>query len=61
MYTYMIRLCSATHDSEKAIKLFNELESGGYVEHCIVYNAIIFALGSTHRYAEKAIEYWRKM
>lgn len=61
MITFMIRLCSATHDAEKAIKLFNELESNGFIEHAIPYNAIIFSLASTKRYAEKALEYWGSM
>lgn len=57
----MIRLCSATHQSEKALRLFNDLESTGYIEHAITYNAIIFSLASTYRYAPLAIDYWRKM
>lgn len=61
LQTYMIRLCSATHDSEKAIRLFNEMEGNGFTEHAIPYNAIIFALASTKRYAEQALEYWHKM
>jgi pentatricopeptide repeat protein len=51
LYTFMIRICAATHDSEKAIRLFSEMETYGYVEHCFTYNAIIFALASTTRYA----------
>ena len=61
MLTYMIRLCAGSHDAEKAIRIFNEMESNGFLEHAIPYNAMIFALASTKRYAEKALEYWHKM
>ena len=57
----MIRLCAATHDSEKAIRLFNDFETQGYIKHCVPYNSIIFAIASTYRNSEKAIEYWHKM
>ena len=61
LLTYMIRLCAATHDSEKAIHLFNKMESNGFTRHAIPYNAIIFALASTERYAEEALQYWHRM
>lgn len=61
MITYMIRLCAGSHDAEKAIRIFNQLESSGFIKHAIPYNAIIFALASTYRYSEKALEYWNKM
>ena len=32
LLSYMTRLTAATHDSEKAIKLFAELEMEGYTE-----------------------------
>ena len=52
MLSYMIRICSFTHDSEKAIRLFNDLEGKGFIEHALPYNSIIFALASTKRYAQ---------
>ena len=58
LLSYMVRLCAATHDSEKGIKIFNEMEQHGYTRHAMPYNSIIFALASTKRYAEKALEYW---
>ena len=61
MLSYMIRLCSATHDSEKAIRLFNNLETDGFVKHAMPYNSIIFALASTKRFAKNALEYWYQM
>lgn len=61
MMGFMIRLCAATHDSEKAINLFNQMELKGFVEHAIPYNNIIFACASTKRYSEKAIDYWHAM
>lgn len=58
MLGYMIRLCAATHESEKAISLFNKMEMEGFNKHAIPYNNIIFALASTKRYSDKALEYW---
>jgi pentatricopeptide repeat protein len=54
-------MCCKTHDSEKAIKLFNDLELDGFVEHSKPYNSILAACASTRRYAGKAIEYWHLM
>lgn len=59
--SYMIRLCAATHEPEKAINLFNKMESGGFIEYSIPYNSLIFALASTKSYADKALDYWHKM
>ena len=61
LMSYMIRMCCKTHDSEKAIKLFNDLELDGFVEHSKPYNSILAACASTRRYAGKAIEYWHLM
>ena len=58
---YMIRICSATHDSEKALLMFNNLQLDGFIEHSKPYNAIMMACASTKRYAPKAIEYWHVM
>lgn len=52
MLSYMIRICAFTHDSEKAIRLFNDLEAKGFIENSLPYNSLIFALASTKRYAE---------
>ncbi len=52
LLSYMVRLCGATHDAERAIRLFSELEADGYIESAKVYNSLISALGSTKRYAE---------
>lgn len=57
----MVRICSNTHEGEKALKLWAELESDGFIELAKPYNSIISALGSTKRFAELAIEYWHKM
>lgn len=61
LLSYMTRLCGATHDAEKALQLFAEMESDGFIETAKHYNAIISALGSSSRYADKAIEFWHKM
>ena len=58
---YMIRVCAATHDSEKALRMFNDLQIDGFIEHSKPYNSIIMACASTKRYAAKAIEYWHTM
>jgi hypothetical protein len=55
LLSYMVRLAGATHDSEKALKIFSELETDGFMENAKPYNSIISALGSTYRYAELAI------
>mmetsp|Transcript_14056 Transcript_14056/g.23876 ORF Transcript_14056/g.23876 Transcript_14056/m.23876 type:complete len:255 (-) Transcript_14056:272-1036(-) len=57
----MVRLSGATHESEKALKIFAEMESDGFIETAKHYNAIISALGSTKRFADQAIEFWQKM
>lgn len=61
MIGYMIRVCAATHDSEKALRLFNDLEIDGFIEHSKPFNSIIMACASTYRFAPKAIEYWHLM
>ena len=61
LISLMVRIAASTHDSEKALKLFADLESDGYLETAKPYNSIISALGSTKRYAAQAIEYWHKM
>lgn len=57
----MIRLCAATHDSERALRMFNDLQLDGFIEHSKPYNSIMMACASTKRYAHKAIEYWHVM
>ena len=59
MLSYMIRVASKTHDAEKALRIYQDLEADGFMEQAKPYNSIIFALGSTKRYAEKAIEFWQ--
>ena len=61
LLSFMVRIASKTHEAELALKLFAELESDGYVDIAKPYNSIISALGSTHRFANLAIEYWHKM
>ena len=54
----MIRVCAKTKESEKGMKLFNDLQIEGFVEHSKPYNSIMMACASTERYADKTIEYW---
>ena len=52
LLSFMVRISASTHESEKALKIFAELEIEGYLETAKPYNSIISALGSTKRYAE---------
>jgi pentatricopeptide repeat protein len=61
LMSYMIRVCAATHDGEKAIRMFNDLELDGFVEHAKPYNSIMMACASTKRFSHKAIEFWHAM
>ena len=61
LLSYMVRLAGKTHESEKALRIFSELETDGFHEQAKYYNSIISALGATHRYAELAVQYWQKM
>jgi pentatricopeptide repeat protein len=61
MLSFMIRIAGKTHDAEKGFKLYADMESDGFIETAKTYNSIISTLGSTKRYAEKAIEYFHKM
>lgn len=61
LLSYMVRLAGKTHESEKALRIFSELETEGFHQEAKYYNSIISALGSTKRYAEQAIQYWQKM
>lgn len=59
--SFMIRICAATHQAEKAIMLWHRLQSIGFVEYAEPYNAIIFALASRPEYARQAVEKYRLM
>jgi hypothetical protein len=32
LLSYMVRLAGSTHESEKALKIFSELETEGFIE-----------------------------
>ena len=57
----MIRLCSKSKDPQKALRIFNELQLDGFVEHSKPYNSIMMACASHPVYAPKTIEYWHLM
>ena len=61
MTSYMIRLCSRQKNPMKAMRMFNELQLDGFVEHSKPYNSIMMACSSTKEYAPRAIEYWHAM
>ena len=59
---FMIRICSVTQESEKAIKMWNEMKELDNVRYtCLHYNAIIRACASRKDYCERAIEYFDEM
>lgn len=61
MMSFMIRICAATHDAEKALKIHNAMEVKGFTQTVMNYNSLIFALSSRKKYAEKALEFFHKM
>jgi len=61
LMSYMIRVSAATHDSEKAMRLFNDLQVDGFVEHVKPYNSVMMACSSTKRFSAKTIEFWHTM
>jgi pentatricopeptide repeat protein len=61
LMSYMVRLCAATHDSEKALNLYQAMEIKGFTKTTMNYNSIIFALSAKKKYAEKTIEMFHKM
>lgn len=61
LISYMIKLAGFTHDPEKALKLYEYFELEGFNHYTINFNSLLFALSSTKRYAEKALEVFQKM
>ena len=61
MMSMMIRLCSKSKDPQKAVRMFNELQLDGFVEHSKPYNSIMMACASVKVYAPRTIEYWHLM
>ena len=57
----MIRLCSKAKNPQKALRMFNELQLDGFVEHSKPYNSIMMACASTQMYSPRTIEYWHMM
>lgn len=57
----MIRVCAATHDAEKALRLYEFMETKGFIKNAMNYNSIILALSSKLKYAESALEMYQKM
>lgn len=49
----MIEICAHSNDAEKAVTFFENLESKGFHQTCLPYNAIIKALASRSDYCEK--------
>lgn len=61
MMSYMIRLCSKSKDPQKALRMFNEMQLDGFVEHSKPFNSIMMACASHFMYAPRTIEYWHQM
>ncbi|CAD8082355.1 unnamed protein product [Paramecium sonneborni] len=57
----MIEICADTHEAEKAIQLYEQMNDMEFRDTTYIYNSIIKALGSRKDYAERALEYYRKM
>ena len=57
----MIRLCSKAKNPQKAIRMFNELQLDGFVEHSKPFNSIMMACSTQKIFAPRAIEYWHLM
>eukprot|EP01017_Pseudomicrothorax_dubius_P039719 TRINITY_DN6127_c0_g1_i7.p1 TRINITY_DN6127_c0_g1~~TRINITY_DN6127_c0_g1_i7.p1 ORF type:complete len:302 (-),score=50.16 TRINITY_DN6127_c0_g1_i7:136-1041(-) len=57
----MMKICSYTHNAEKAKVLYGHLDNMPVLENCIPYNALIKALGSRESYAGEAIEVFNRM
>jgi pentatricopeptide repeat protein len=61
LMSYMIRVCAATHDSEKALNIYQAMELKGFLKNTANFNSIIFALSSKKKYALKTFELFEKM
>lgn len=61
LMSIMMRICERTHDAEKAILIFKNMEEKGFVPTTFHFNCIISALASRRDYSEKAIEMYTKM
>lgn len=58
----MIKVCSRTNESEKAIKMWNELlEMKDLRLNCLHYNSIIKALAGRRDYCDQALEFYDEM
>ena len=54
-------MCSQSKNPQKAIRMFNELQLDGFIEHSKPYNSIMMACASLPMYAPRTIEYWHMM
>ena len=61
MMSRMIRICSRSKEPQKAIRLFNDMQLDGFVEHSKPYNSIMMACASLPMFAPRTIEYWHMM
>ena len=57
----MIRICAATHDAEKGLRLWDTIQQLGFLLNTESYNAILFALSSRAKYAEETLLKFRRM
>lgn len=61
LVSYMIKLAGHTKNPEKALLLYEYFELEGFNHYTINFNSLLFALTSTKKYAEKALEVFQKM
>lgn len=61
MISYMIKIAGLCKNPEKALLLYEYFELQGFNHYTINFNSLLFALSSTKKYAEKALEVFKKM
>ena len=61
LISYMIKLAGYTKNPERALLLYEYFELEGFNHYTINFNSLLFALSSTKKYAEKALEVFKKM
>lgn len=61
LISYMIKLAGFTKNPEKALLLYEYFELEGFNHYTINFNSLLFALSSTKKYAEQALEVFKKM
>jgi pentatricopeptide repeat protein len=61
LISYMIRLCGSTHDTRRALTLWDFMELRGFMPNVMNYNSFLRALSCRSEYAVRAIDEFMKM